>query len=295
MRLQHELSPAAEALAMVLDVPPALVTTLFRADTQLTRRWLHGAVHDALPAMRGHVVTTYHDCDCSLVWQSGAARVSGRARRGVINLIPQGHDGRWEIAGPVEVSHVYLSEQRLQSCADDMTGGSRVELLDRAACEDALAASVLELLSRPGLLDDVSSRLFVEQALDLLCIQLIRAHSSFGSLTVSARRGLAGWQVKRVTEHMLARLHDDVGLDELAALVQLSRSHFCTAFRLATGCTPHEWLVVQRIARAKQWLADPELPVTEVALAVGYQTPSAFAASFRKLVGVSPSTYRRQL
>lgn len=295
MGFEHEWSPAAEALAQILDVPPALAPTQFRGDTQLTRRWLHGAVHAALPGMRGHVVTTYHDCDAALAWQSGAARVVGRARRGVINLIPQGHEGRWDLAGPVEVSHVYLSEPRLQACAQDMTGGNAVELLDRAACEDTVAASVLELLSGPGLLGDGSSRLFVEQALELLCIQLIRAHSSFGSLRVDARRGLAGWQIKRVTEYMLARLHDEVGLDELAALVQLSRSHFCTAFRLATGCTPHEWLVVQRIARAKQWLADPERPVTEVALAVGYQTPSAFAASFRKRVGVSPSTYRRQL
>jgi AraC family transcriptional regulator len=42
-------------------------------------------------------------------------------------------------------------------------------------------------------------------------------------------------------------------------------------------------------------LADPDLPITDIALAVGYQTPSAFAASFRKMLRVSPSQFRRGL
>jgi AraC family transcriptional regulator len=78
-------------------------------------------------------------------------------------------------------------------------------------------------------------------------------------------------------------------------LVGLSRFHFCTASRLATGRAPHQWLTELRIARAKEMLADPLLPVTEIGLCVGYLTPSSFAASFRKLVGATPSAFRRQL
>jgi AraC family transcriptional regulator len=90
-------------------------------------------------------------------------------------------------------------------------------------------------------------------------------------------------------------LGEDIGLNEIAALVGLSRFHFCTAFRLATGQTPHQWLTALRISRARQLLADPDLPITDIALAVGYQTPSAFAASFRKMLRVSPSQFRRGL
>ena len=52
---------------------------------------------------------------------------------------------------------------------------------------------------------------------------------------------------------------------------------------------------MMRIARAKELLADPDMPVTEIGLCVGYQTPSSFAASFRKTVGMSPSEFRRRL
>ncbi len=94
---------------------------------------------------------------------------------------------------------------------------------------------------------------------------------------------------------MREHLDEPVGLDVLADLAGLSRFHFCTAFRQATGATPHAWLVQMRIERARQLLADPALPVTDVALAVGYETPSSFAAAFRKLTGVTPSAFRQRL
>jgi AraC family transcriptional regulator len=94
---------------------------------------------------------------------------------------------------------------------------------------------------------------------------------------------------------MAEHLDQDISLDELAALVSLSRFHFCTAFRLATGQTPHNWLTAIRIQQARRLLAEPDLPIIHVALAVGYQTPSAFAATFRNATGVTPSAFRRAL
>ncbi len=94
---------------------------------------------------------------------------------------------------------------------------------------------------------------------------------------------------------MRENVQQDIGLEELAALVGLSRFHFCTAFRLATGRTPYEALRWHRMDRARKLLAEPALRIIDVALAVGYQTPSAFAASFRRAVGISPTEFRRKL
>ena len=109
------------------------------------------------------------------------------------------------------------------------------------------------------------------------------------------RRGLANWQVRRVTAYMGERLDQEIGLQELARLINLSRFHFCTAFRLATGQTPREWLIARRIERACNLLAQPSMSITNVGLAVGYATPSAFAASFHKRMGLTPSEFRRTL
>lgn len=286
---------AAEEMTRVLDRPPALVGEVLRGETRFTHRWVHGELHDQLPPMIGHVVMTYYGAAREVGWRDGSERLSTRARVGSITLIPQGHEGRWDIGGPLEVSHVYLSEERLRSSAEVIADGRPFELIHRVAFDDPAAARILTLLGEEGW--EGSCRLFVEQAIDLLCTQLIRGHSSFGALTAAPpRRGLADWQVKRVTGYMQDHLDDeDLGLDELAAVVGLSRFHFVTAFRLATGQTPHAWLTALRIGRAQQLLAQPALAITDIALAVGYQTPSAFAASFRKAVGTTPTEFRRRL
>lgn len=107
--------------------------------------------------------------------------------------------------------------------------------------------------------------------------------------------GLAAWQVRRVTEYMDAHLDQPIGLAELAVLVHLSRFHFCTAFRIATGHTPRNWLTDRRIDRAVLLLADHHRSITQIALDVGYETPSSFTARFRQRMGVTPSDYRRAL
>jgi AraC family transcriptional regulator len=245
--------------------------------------------------MQGHVIITYYGAPQDIVWRRGGERLAGATRGGTITIIPEGEEGRWDIAGPIGVSHVFLSRERLASCAEQVAGGQPVELLARVGFEDPVAARVMELLGRDAAAADASARLFVEQATDLLVTQLVRGHSSFAAIEPPARRGLADWQVRKVTGYMRDHLDEPIGLDVLADLAGLSRFHFCTAFRLATGSTPHAWLVALRIERARQLLARGDLPVTEIALAVGYETPSSFAASFRKVTGMTPSAFRQRL
>ena len=131
--------------------------------------------------------------------------------------------------------------------------------------------------------------------IELVRQQLLESQSSAAQGIACSSRGLAQWQVKRVSAYMQEHLEKDIGLQELADLVKLSRFYFCTAFRVATGCTPRERLTQLRIDEARRLLALPSMTITDIALAVGYQTPSAFAATFRRVVGVSPSEYRRSL
>ncbi|MBO9575663.1 MAG: helix-turn-helix transcriptional regulator [Sphingobium sp.] len=287
---------APDALARILDRAPPVAEAALRGDARLTAPWGHGELHDYLPGMQGDVIITYYGEPQDIVWRVGKERLAGMTRSGTITIIPEGHEGRWDIAGPIGVSHVFLPRQRLIACAEELTGGRPIELVGRVGFEDPVAARVMELLGRDAAAaSDPAARLFVEQATDLLVTQLVRGHSTFGTISAPSSRGLADWQVRKVTNHMREHLDESIGLDVLADLVGLSRFHFCTAFRQATGRTPHAWLVNLRIERARQLLACPELAVTDIALAVGYETPSAFTASFRKVTGTTPRAFRQRL
>lgn len=108
-----------------------------------------------------------------------------------------------------------------------------------------------------------------------------------------AKGGLAPWQVRRVCDFIQSDLAADIGLAELAAILDLSPEHFCRAFKASTGLPPHSWLVQRRVERARELLAETRLTIDEIAFQVGYAAPSHLARVFRRQHGVSPAEYRR--
>ncbi len=93
----------------------------------------------------------------------------------------------------------------------------------------------------------------------------------------------------------MAHLAEDIGLDDLAAIADLSAKHFARAFRQSTGMPPHRWLIERRIDRAKALLMEGDLNLAEIALTCGFADQSHFTAAFRKSVGATPGIFRRDL
>jgi AraC family transcriptional regulator len=139
---------------------------------------------------------------------------------------------------------------------------------------------------------NTASRLshYAEALSVLLAHELVRMNDS--TTRPVARGGLSGWQQKRVADFIEEHLASDIRLSDLAALVDLSPYHFARAFKQSFGVPPHRYHVGRRIERAKELLA--ELPVTEVALAVGFAETSSFSTAFRRITGTSPREFRRE-
>jgi AraC family transcriptional regulator len=88
-------------------------------------------------------------------------------------------------------------------------------------------------------------------------------------------------------------MEDDLSLDELAQSVGLSTAHFARMFRKSTGETPHQFVLRQRVARAKAMLRAPRARILDVAVACGFKTQQHFAQVFREVCKVSPREYRQ--
>ncbi len=114
-----------------------------------------------------------------------------------------------------------------------------------------------------------------------------------GSPLASTRGGLAPWARRRSLELMRERLSDDISLDELAAEARLSPFHFARMFKQSLGVPPRVYLTRLRLEKACEMLEHTDLPVTQVALEVGYSSNQVFARVFLKHMRVSPSDYRR--
>ena len=107
--------------------------------------------------------------------------------------------------------------------------------------------------------------------------------------------GLGPRQLRRVLGHIDENLKDKITVSDLAGLVELSRFHFVRAFKKSTGMPPHQFIMQRRIERAKDMLADSRLPVTDIAFTAGFNGPAQLTRVFRHIVGVTPTTFRRDL
>ena len=105
-------------------------------------------------------------------------------------------------------------------------------------------------------------------------------------------RGLAAalHQAKRYIE---SHIEEAIDLDSLSRYCSLSKFHLVRMFREAFGLTPMQYHTYLRIDRAKRLLSAQHLGIKEVAARVGYNSVSAFSRAFLRVVGVTPSEYRR--
>jgi AraC family transcriptional regulator len=126
----------------------------------------------------------------------------------------------------------------------------------------------------------------------VLAHELVRMHRGVAAASVS-RGGLAGWQKKKVADYIEDHLNEDISLQYLGDIAQLSQYHFARALKQSFGQPPHRYHISRRMERAKALLGVPARTVTEIGMLLGFTDTSSFSSSFRRLVGKTPSEYRR--
>jgi AraC-like DNA-binding protein len=99
----------------------------------------------------------------------------------------------------------------------------------------------------------------------------------------------------RAKDMLLAKAQGNASIEEIANACNLSRSYFIRAFRETTHRTPHQWLLEQRIDRARDLLKHSDSSLTEIAMTCGFSDQSHFTRTFSQLVGMPPGMWRRQM
>lgn len=110
----------------------------------------------------------------------------------------------------------------------------------------------------------------------------------------AARGGLAPWQMRKVERYLKEHLEDQLGLDILAGQVQLSTSHFCRAFKESFGTTPHMYIIRLRLETAQRLMLTTQEPLSQIALACGLADQAHLSKLFRRMLGETPSAWRRR-
>lgn len=99
--------------------------------------------------------------------------------------------------------------------------------------------------------------------------------------------------VQQIREYLLNHYAENISLDTLSQQFSVSKYHLQRLFKKYTGQSPLEFLSVVRMTRAKELLRTTDMPVGDIAYAVGLENASYFVSKFRSLEDITPHRYRK--
>lgn len=135
----------------------------------------------------------------------------------------------------------------------------------------------------------------VAALVQLLAAYLVEKYTDAASEKPDFHGGLPIWQLRKVEDYVREQLAEDISVEAMAELVELSLFHFSRVFKQATGMSPLQFVTRERITRAQQLIRETSRSLIEITLEVGYTSPSHFAQVFRRVVGVTPTEFRSAL
>lgn len=159
--------------------------------------------------------------------------------------------------------------------------------------EDGMVLGLLSEFERLDAIDGGLDPGYCETMASALSRYLGRRYG--GMKPVAARAiTLPAWRLRRIRDHIDAHLSGVIRIADLAQCAGLSDGHFHRAFRSATGKTPLAFIQERRIDAAARLLARDTASVCDIALQVGFVSPTHFARIFHAIVGCNPSEFRRR-
>jgi AraC family transcriptional regulator len=140
--------------------------------------------------------------------------------------------------------------------------------------------------------ENLGGRLYIDSLANVLAVHLLRQYAAAKPHLQIYEGGLSQLQLVRVLDYINERLDRKIELTDLAQLLGISQFHFSHLFKQAIGVSPYQYLIQQRIERAKQLLQQLDRSIMDVALDCGFNSHSHLSKQFRQFTGMTPKAYR---
>ncbi|KRW62613.1 helix-turn-helix domain-containing protein [Pseudomonas sp. TTU2014-080ASC] len=247
--------------------------------------------HDA----RDYHAPTHHTLSCYLSGGTRTFRRDAPHSKGApdkLCILPAGHQSAWVINGEVQLTHLYISQEQFALAAMRLLDREPRELHMREGTyvDDPQQAQRFRQLCQLDW-NEPGERLLTSS----LAHELIQ-HTVLSQVerrqSVQLKGGLAPNLRCHVVDYIQVNLASPITLGELAQLCSLSEYHFARMFQKSFGLPPHRYVLAQRLHHARNLLQQTDEPLSAIAQACGFASPSHFNNRFRQVHGATPGQYR---
>jgi AraC family transcriptional regulator len=223
---------------------------------------------------------------------TGGRNLRFTSHPGQVFLLPRGTVDEINWLGEAERLAVAIHPCLLTNALEETAHEVDIELMERWGLSDPhISALLLEM--QADLVDSSPAGIIYGESLaNALAVYLLSRYAVWKRTPVAYKGGLSGYRLKRVLDYIAENMGSDLSLSQLSAIAGMSPHYFSELFKQSTGFAPHQYLVLQKIEHAKRHLCNPKLNILDAGLEAGFQNPSHFARVFRRVVGVSPSSFR---
>ncbi len=265
----------------------------------LVSRWTR---HEAQPLEVVNPGSTAHHCiamnlKCTSLTFSHAGRtlVRGRATAGAVQITAPSVACSALFESAADVLHLFVSQQVLCECFEDMFGrphAGDIRIDDPRLVRDLALERLGQALAVAQSDDAALGKVFTDSVSLAIVSRVIARHFTVAEQRTREASALPSWRLSRAIEFVDAHLSESIGLADIAGSTGLTRMHFASQFRRATGMRPHEYLLRRRIEHAQHLLRESRHNVLDVALSCGFRSQAHFTTVFKRLVGETPHCWR---
>jgi AraC family transcriptional regulator len=228
--------------------------------------------------------------------QIGPSLVEGWSDPGSINLTGAGFEGSWEASASSRAAVAAIRSEFLSRAIEEHWGvdSTKVEFANQFLIRDPVVEAVVLNLTEEVAGGSRGGRLYVDSGCEFLAHHLIHRYSNLSRAPARSTGGLSSRRLRIVLEYIEDTLGNPIRLRDLAALTGVSIRHFERAFRQSTGSSPHAYVMEARLREGRDLLLNqPELPIEQIRLRLGFSSSSHFSLAFRRWTGLSPKNFRK--
>ena len=274
---------------------PTLSSAQFVCEGALLERHTHGPHTADRHQHLSHFVCLHLSEPAPLVWRSQGKHGNKTIGPGSIIVLSRGAEDSVSFPKPVKRILLNLESNVLRQAFPDNDSGRDVELIDHWGVQDRQVEHILRALEAELEAGLPGGRLFGESLLCALAVHLQRRYAVAPPRDAKLGNGLPRARLNRVIEYIEANLDREIALAALAHTAGMSPHYFSELFRQSVHVSPYQYVLRRRIEHAQKLLHEPGVTIFEAAMRSGFSDQSQFTKIFRRVVGVTPTSYRAVL